>query len=232
LKQLTSPVSIQKLKKLDNNSGSFDEYLQTGGLPEFVKNRRESILMHLIDDILYRDIAVRHNIRNVSALRELTVFLVSNIGNPVTARKLTGLFGITATSTVIDYFSYLKDSFVVDFVPQFAYSLKAQSRNPKKVYVIDLGIYHQIITTFTEDKGRQLENAVFLHLRRKYREIFYFNKEGEGECDFVIMNKGKAFECLQVCFYLSLPVIFEGLLSTHSLQRNELIPRVGGRTQV
>lgn len=184
--------------KLKNNLDNFNDYLQTGGMPEFVKNRRGEILQHLIDDILYRDIAVRHNIRNVNGLREMTVFLVSNIGKPVSARRLTGLFGMTATTTITDYFSYLRDSYVIDFVSQFDYSLKAQSRNPKKVYAIDLGIFHQIKTTFTEDYGRQLENAVYLHLRRKHKEIFYFNNK--GECDFVVMDKGKAVSCVQVCY--------------------------------
>ena len=181
-----------------NNLDSFNEYLQTGGMPEFVKNKRGEILQHLIDDILYRDIAVRHNNRNVNGLREMTVFLISNIGKPVTARRLTGLFGMTATTTVIDYLAYLRDSYVIDLVPQFDYSVKAQSRNPKKVYAIDLGIFHQIKTTFTEDYGRQLENAVYLYLRRKHKEIYYFNKK--GECDFVVMDNGKTVSCIQVCY--------------------------------
>jgi predicted AAA+ superfamily ATPase len=185
-------------KSLENSINNFNDYLQIGGMPEYIKNNSGIILQHLVDDILYRDIAVRHNIRNVNALREMTVYLVSNIGKPVSARRLTGLFGINSTSTVTDYFAYLKDSYVLDFVPQFDYSIKTQSRNPKKVYSMDLGIYHQIKTTFTEDYGRQLENAVFLYLRRKYKELFYFKKS--GECDFVVMNKGKIDRCVQVCY--------------------------------
>lgn len=187
-----------KFNKQENSVGSFDDYLRTGGMPEFVKNRKAIILQQLVDDILYRDIAVRYGIRNVTGLREMTVFLVSNSGKPVTARSLTGMFGITATSTVTDYFAYLKDSYLVDFISQFDFSVKAQSRNPKKVYATDLGIFHQIKTTFTEDNGRQLENAVFLHLRRKHRKIFYFNKQ--GECDFVVMEKEKVTKCIQVCW--------------------------------
>jgi predicted AAA+ superfamily ATPase len=187
--------------KLKNTLISFNEYLQTGGMPEYLKNKRGTILQQLVDDILYRDIAVRHNIRNVNALREMAVFLLSNIGKPISARKLTGEFGISSTSTITDYFSYLKDSYIVDFVPQFDYSIKAQTRNPKKVYAIDLGIYHQIKTTFTEDHGRQLENAVYLHLLREHKQIYFFSKG--GECDFVVLNKGKAEQCIQVCYRLN-----------------------------
>ncbi|MFZ5431887.1 MAG: ATP-binding protein [Bacteroidota bacterium] len=183
---------------LENTVVSFDDYLQTGGMPDFVKHRSASILLNLLDDILYRDIAVRHNIRNVNGLRELTVYLLSNIGRPVSARRLTGLFGITATSTITEYFSHVSNSYLVDFVPQFDYNTKAQSRNPKKVYAIDPGIYNQAKTAFSDDSGRQLENAVFLHLRRRYQDIFFFNKQ--GECDFVVMEKGKAVACIQVCW--------------------------------
>ena len=183
---------------LENTVVSFDDYLQTGGMPDFVKHRNASILLNLLDDILYRDIAVRHNIRNVNGLRELTVYLLSNIGRPVSARRLTGLFGITATSTITEYFSHVSNSYLVDFVPQFDYSIKAQSRNPKKVYAIDPGIYNQAKTAFSDDSGRQLENAVFLHLRRRHRDIFFFSKQ--GECDFVVMEKGKAVACIQVCW--------------------------------
>ena len=187
--------------KLPDSVDSFDEYLQTGGMPEYVKNRVGAILQQLIDDILYRDIAVRHNIRNIDALRELTVFLISNMGKPVSARQLTGLFGITAAATIIDYFAYLQNSYVVDFIPVFDYSVKTQIRNPRKVYAIDPGIYHQIKTTFTNDHGRQLENAVYLHLRRKYKEIFYYNKN--GECDFIVMKNGRPQHCIQVCYNLN-----------------------------
>lgn len=186
---------------LENTVVSFDDYLQTGGMPDFVKHRSASILLNLLDDILYRDIAVRHNIRNVNGLRELTVYLLSNIGRPVSARRLTGLFGITATSTITEYFSHVSNSYLVDFVPQFDYNTKAQSRNPKKVYAIDPGIYNQAKTAFSDDSGRQLENAVFLHLRRRHRDIFFFSKQ--GECDFVVMEKGKAVACIQVCWQVN-----------------------------
>lgn len=192
-----SYIEFLAFNKLKNNVENFNQYLQLGGMPEYVKNRRGVILQQLVDDIIYRDIAVRHQIRNVNGLRELTVYLVSNIGKPVSARSLTGLFGITSTSTIIDYFAYLRDSYLIDFVPFFDYSIKVQSRNPKKVYTTDPGIYQQINTSFTDDLGRQLENAVYQHLRRGTGNIFYFKRK--GECDFVVLQKGKAVSCIQVC---------------------------------
>lgn len=195
------PFSYTEFLSLSNQKDSilsFDDYLYVGGMPEHIIHRNGRILQQLIDDILNRDIGVRHGIKNFESLRELTVFLISNIGKPISARKLTDPFGIKSTSTVSEYLSFLKDAYIIDLIPQFDYSFKSQRRNPKKVYVIDLGIFHQTKITFSEDYGRQLENAVFLNLRHRYKEIYFFRKN--GECDFVVFKNGKIESCIQVCF--------------------------------
>ena len=119
------------------------------------------------------------------------------IGNLVSASKLVGMFGIKAPSTFLEYFSYLKDSYLLEFVPQFSHSLKAQARNPKKVYVMDMGLYTENSISTSENQGRRLENLIFLHLRRISKNIFYF--KGRSECDFVVMEKNKVTRLVQVC---------------------------------
>lgn len=83
----------------------------------------------------------------------------------------------------------------------FSYSTKAQLINPRKIYAIDLGLVNVISNTMTEDLGRKLENLIFLHLRRKYTELFYF--DDKGECDFVAMQNGQVVELVQVCYELT-----------------------------
>ncbi|MDZ4203230.1 MAG: ATP-binding protein, partial [Bacteroidales bacterium] len=58
-----------------------------------------------------------------------------------------------------------------------------------------------VSSSMTEDVGRKLENLVFLHLRRKYNELFYFDEK--GECDFVAMKHGVVAELVQVCYELT-----------------------------
>lgn len=79
----------------------------------------------------------------------------------------------------------------------FDYSLKKQNINPKKVYAIDTGLVEIITPRFKSDVGHKLENLVFLVLRRRYKEIYYF--AGKGECDFLIMDKGISTGAVQVC---------------------------------
>lgn len=184
-------------KNLGNSTSSVETYLASGGIPEYVKTGIGSILNTLVDDILMRDIAVRHSVRDVSSLRQLTTYLITNVGNPVSASRLVGMFDIKAASTFLEYFSYLKDSYLLEFIPQFSHSLKVQARNPKKVYVMDMGLYTENSVSTSENYGRRLENLIFLHLRRLSRNVFYF--KGKGECDFVLMEKNKVTRLVQVC---------------------------------
>lgn len=190
-----------EFENLENNEESFKEYSQKGGMPDYLRTNIGTYLNNLLDDILIRDIAIRHKIRDVNSLRQLAVYLLSNIGNLTTANSLSGMFGIKSTTTILDYFSYLKDAYVLEFVPLYDYSIKKQLRNPQKIYAIDLGLYHQNKVVFSPNDGRILENMVYLHLRRLQKEIYYF--QGKGECDFLTTKRGTPDELYQVCVELN-----------------------------
>ncbi|ANH79698.1 AAA family ATPase [Niabella ginsenosidivorans] len=188
-------------KKLKNTIGSSRQYLLQGGFPEYIKAANGFILNQLLEDILYRDIAVRYGVRDVRSLKQLAVYLISNIGKPVSANNLKSLFAIKATSTILEYFSYLENAYIVQFLPMFSHSVKKQVRNMKKVYTIDPGMFTENSIVFTDENGRSLENAVYLHLRRKYKELYYFTEK--GECDFIAMEKGRPKEVIQACYELN-----------------------------
>ena len=190
-----------QFKELDNSENAVISYLKAGGIPEYLKTGASVILNTLVDDILIRDIAVRHSVRDVASLRQLTTFLITNIGNLVSANKLAGMFGIKSPATFLDYFSFLKDAYLLDFIPMFSDSLKVQARNPKKVYVMDMGLYTENSISTSDNMGRRLENLVFLHLRQRYKHIFYY--AGKGECDFIVMENNAAKEAIQVCFTIN-----------------------------
>jgi predicted AAA+ superfamily ATPase len=188
-------------RSLSPSLESLKTYMQTGGFPEFVKNGDEEQLVTLFDDVLIRDIVTRYGIKDFKSLHRLASFLISNIGNRITATKLKQPLSIGATSTILSWFSYLELSYLVSFLPMFSHSTKAQLINPRKIYAIDLGLINVISNTMTEDLGRKLENLVFLHLRRKYTELYYFS--GKGQCDFVAMKSGSVTDLVQVCYELT-----------------------------
>jgi predicted AAA+ superfamily ATPase len=190
-----------RMDKVRESQKALELYMHKGGFPEFLKTQYPVVLQQLLDDILMRDIAVRYGVRDVTSLRRLAVYLISNIGKPVSATNLTSLFNIKAASTMLEYFSYLQNAYLVQFVPRFSYSLKTQIRNPRKVYVMDLGLFTHNSISFTEELGRRLENQVFLHYRQQGKELYYFSEK--KECDFIVFDKGKVQEAVQVCYEIN-----------------------------
>jgi hypothetical protein len=192
-----SYIEFITFKKLKNGKDAATTYLKTGGIPEYIKTGISTVLNTLVDDILMRDVAVRHSVRDVTSLRRLTAFLITNIGNLISANKLVGMFDIKSPSTFLEYFSFLKDAYLIDFVPIFSHSLKVQARNPRKVYVMDMGLYTENSISTSDNMGRRFENLIFLHLRRNYNHIFYY--KNRGECDFIILEKNVVTHAIQVC---------------------------------
>jgi predicted AAA+ superfamily ATPase len=199
------PFSFSEFLDYHNENPTSEQlkkYARIGGMPEYVKHEESEIILNLLNDILYRDIAVRHSLRDIETLKKLTIYLLTNIGKLVSANKLTDTFGLKSTTTILDYFGFLSNSYVVEFMPMFSYSLKVQNRNPKKVYSLDNGITSTISLSFSEDNGRKLENLVYQQLRRKNQEIYYF--KGKKECDFVVRSKNQSIQLIQVCYDLTI----------------------------
>jgi uncharacterized protein len=188
-------------RSLTPSAESLGIYISTGGFPEYLKSGDPEQLATLFNDILIRDIVTRYGIKDIKSLQRLASYLYSNIGNRITATKLKQPLSIGATSTVLSWFSHLELSYLISFIPMFSYSSKAQLINARKVYAVDTGLADAISNQMTEDAGRKLENLIFLHLRRKYTELYYFDEN--GECDFVATKRGVVTELVQVCYELN-----------------------------
>ena len=204
LRYETFPFSYDEmLKLLDKKSGkqSFEEYTTRGGFPEFLKDQKQQILQELFNDVITRDVIIRYDLRDAKIITNLAIFLITNIGREFSYNKLKKQFGFGSVNTVISYISYLEDCYLLFTVPKFDYSYKKQLVNPKKVYSIDSGLGRAISVSYSKDAGRILENVVFLQLRRKYKEIFYY--KDKWECDFLIKEKEKITQAIQVCYELT-----------------------------
>jgi predicted AAA+ superfamily ATPase len=180
---------------------SFEKYLQTGGMPEYLKLLNDMILQELFNDIIARDITVRYNLRNPKLVKELALYLLSNVGKEFSFQKLRKMYDLGSVNTVISLIGYYEDSYLLFTVPQFDFSLRSRQVNAKKVYAIDTGFIRANSVSFSQDKGRILENLVFIQLKRFGREVFYFKKD--NECDFITRDKNKKLELIQVCFELN-----------------------------
>jgi predicted AAA+ superfamily ATPase len=183
--------------QLENNLASFNLYLEDGGFPEYIKSKHKEQLQQLFKDIVYRDIIVRHGIRQAKTLIDIALFLIANVGKEYSLNGIKNTFGVGSANSVADYIHWLEDSYVLFSMPRFSWSLKSVSINPKKIYCIDTGFAQANSLSFSEDTGRLLENCVYLALRRKYKEIYYFKEK--GECDFIVKEAQDILHIIQVC---------------------------------
>jgi len=188
--------------KLSVGPETLSDYLNKGGFPEYLKTGNDDILLQLQSDILHRDIAVRYGIRDVSSLRRLFVYLVSNPAQLFSPSKLISVAGVKSPTTLLEYISYLESSYLVQLLPCFAWSVKAQSLAQKKAYISDTGLIKTGSISFSGNLGALLENFVFNTLRSKTTDLFYFSAKNGGECDFIVSPHEKP-SCIQVCWELT-----------------------------
>ncbi len=168
---------------------AFAEYLQKGGIPDALKYPDIAWHKTLYDDVLYRDVATRYQITDVKALKELGFYLLSNISSLVSYNKLKELLKLGSVNTVINYVEYLQTSWLIFVVNKYAYSVKKQQIANKKVYCIDTGLVKSVAFSFSENKGKLLENLVFLALRKFHEDVYYYKTEKDTEVDFYLPKK-------------------------------------------
>ena len=180
--------------------GLFRSYLRGGGFPEYVATRNEDYLRTLYENILYRDVMVRYGILKEKTLLELAYFLISNVGKEVSYNKLRNMLGLANSITVKEYIEYIERTYLLSTVRMFDYSLRKQFYNLKKVYCIDNGLASITSFQFSSNRGRLLENLVFVELRRRGKGVYYHRDR--HECDFVIKKGNRITEAIQVTWSL------------------------------
>ncbi|MEA3351562.1 MAG: ATP-binding protein [Chloroflexota bacterium] len=188
---LESKISTKQKNYLIKYS---NDYLQTGGIPDFLKYQKKEILKHLYENILYRDIVARYNIVGSKNLKELALFLATNVSSLVSFNKLKNNLKLKSSTTVKNYIDYLENAWLFFIVNVFDYSVKRQQIAPKKVYIIDNGLRNTVGFKFSKDTGRLMENVVFLSLRHREKEIFYYKTEQNHEVDFYVRSEKKLIQ--------------------------------------
>lgn len=86
---------------------------------------------------------------------------------------------------------------------KYSSSLKAQMLSPKKIYFIDNAIIRRIGFNATENIGINLENLVFIELKRRECEVFYY--ADKKECDFIVRKGIQIVQAYQVTVSMTNP---------------------------
>ena len=187
------------------------QYLKEGGFPEVVleknKDTKIRILKEYLETMFFKDLIERFNVKNQSVLREMIRYLTSNISSLFSLNAFWKWIKQTypvGKRTLINYTSYLEEIGLFFLVKKFSFSLKEQAQTPRKVYIVDNGLRTVYGFKFSQDKGKVLENSVFLKLKNKKTknpliEIFYWRDYQGREVDFVVKEGERIKELIQVC---------------------------------
>lgn len=189
---LYKTVERGKLKKF------FNVYLKEGGMPEYLQYQNKEVLKNVYEDILYRDIAVRYDIKETKSLRELALYFLTNLGGLFSYNKLKKNLSLGSVNTVKSYTEHLENSFLIFTINLFSYSLKQQAVAPKKVYCLDNGLANAVSFRFSRDRGKFLENLVFIELKRRNEDIYYYKTKNNLEVDFLLKKGRKVKQLIQV----------------------------------
>ncbi len=187
------------------------EYIQFGALPEISLKSAYQIKIELLrayyDDILYKDIIDKYNIQEKNVIENFVRFLFINISGYFSYKRgkeyLDSLGISTSTRTLLKYTSILEDVFLFFFVPIFSRKMREQTKYPKKIYAVDVGL-RNVVYPSEKDFGKKAENIVYLALKRKAnREVNYWKSKQQEEVDFLLRNGKDIKELIQVCWDIS-----------------------------
>lgn len=179
---------------------SFNSYFEKGGFPLVDIEEDIELIDTYFKDILYRDIIARYNLTQVEEIKQIGIYFASNVGKLFSYSSLQKITGVKSLSSIKNYLEYYAQSYLFFYLKKYDFSISKQIMNSKKVYAVDQGIASRIGFNFSENKGRILENIVFLELLRRGKEVYYYYDK--RECDFVIKKAAKIVEAIQVCFLI------------------------------
>ncbi|MEA3451146.1 MAG: ATP-binding protein, partial [Bacteroidota bacterium] len=204
-------INIYSSKSKSQIVNYFEKYLQYGGFPELlfgnVRFARQT-LQEYIDLIVYKDLIERYKITNHYLMRYLVKYCFTNISTLLSFNKLFNDLksqGIRLSkNTLYNYMQYLEDAYAVFSMPIYSRSVTDQSKNPKKIYSVDIGFKTAI--SLSLDIGHKFENIVFLQLRKTTKDIFYW--KSNQEVDFVSVHN-EQLKFINVAYDLSNPNTFK-----------------------
>ena len=180
----------------------FSQYLMQGGYPALflIESDKEKILQSYYESMIFKDVVERYGIKDTKKLKILASLLFESTSKEISynklANKLKSLGFSLSLNTIIEHISYFEEAYLFFQNLKYEYSLNKQLGSIKKIYCIDNGLLNSVSFKFTEDFGKLIENLAYIELKRRKKEIYYYKKK--HECDFLIKEKNKVTEAIQV----------------------------------
>ena len=190
-------VEYGKAVRIADKRNRFAQFMNKGAFPyaaRFINNSlaHSQYLEGIYNTVLVKDVMTRKRLTDITLVKSVAGFLASNIGSPVSAKKiadtLTSSGRPTSSITIDTYLEALTDSYLFYKVQRYDIKGKMHLKSESKYYICDTGLRNMILGTVNKDIGHQIENIVYLELRRRGYTI-NIGKAGRGtEVDFVAVR--------------------------------------------
>lgn len=183
----------------------FNTFMLFGGLPEILTIQNEdtkySYLQGILSKVILDDVIERFKVRQVDLIEQIIQYLHRSIGNIISPTRVSEQIKNSGVmikhDTVSTYIDYITKTFAMYAVEKFDWKLNRVFSKNKKYYTVDTGIAN-LYKSLTNNYSKQLENIVFLQLKRTYSEIYYGAVSTGKEIDFIIKTRQGEFQKYQV----------------------------------
>lgn len=185
-------------------------YLQWWWMPEIVAIPDNTLkyrhLKDILDSTVLKDIVSRFQIRDINYFNKIMMFIADNIWTPLSLRNIQNSsknfwWWTASIEKISTYLDFLQIPYLIHNVSNYDIKWKKILERNEKYYFNDLWIRNVLKFSYEDDKGKLLENIVFLQLKRLWYEIFVWNL-WDSEIDFVCKKADKIFY-IQVSYTVS-----------------------------
>jgi uncharacterized protein len=197
--------SSRSLARINNR---LQKYLETGGFPEVIhygNKLREKVLQEYFNVMIYRDLMERYEIKNQAVLK---FFLKRVLASSTKQLSVNTIYNELKSSglkigknLLYEYLEACQNIYLAFVLKKIAPKLVSRELGERKVYAVDMGLLNALSFRFSDDKGKAMEQVVFLELKRRGEEIYFFKEN--VECDFVVKRGNRVAEAIQVSYTLT-----------------------------
>lgn len=190
----------------------FERYLSWWGLPEVFDitniETKAAYIKWIIEKVILDDIIQRFGVRQIDSFQKTLYFIFSCIGQDVSIVNIYNKFlAITQKSItqnqIIKYLSYIVKSFCLYSIPRFDWKLNKIFETAKKYYAVDAWLISVLQQNNTEKTERNLENIIFLHLKKYFNKVEYIGWNHLAEIDFLVKDWNWNHIKIQVCYEIN-----------------------------
>jgi predicted AAA+ superfamily ATPase len=197
--------SSRSLAKINNYLLRF---LKDGGFPEvfdYDDNMRAKVLQEYFNVMIYRDLIERYEIKNAAVLKYFLKRLLASATKQISVNTIYNELKSSGfkigKNHLYEYLDACQNIYLAFVLTKYTHKLVSRELGERKIYAIDNGLLNAISFKFSEDKGKAIEQAAFLELKRRGREIYFYKEK--YECDFVVKDGHSVSEAFQVSYSLS-----------------------------